>query len=349
MTDYIRYAKNIRRLAEQLKNTNSSLEKAQIRARIAAERRIGYITGNGNTAVSNPGVPGVTSPFSNLGNLLGFATDQQLKDVMNTINNNYKTINSVLNMSIGGKVNGINGLKDCVTGKKVEVNNTPIFKLPAGWLDSNTPGNEWERFTVGTKWFAPSSPAQEATTAQAAAEAARNVSGAGAYTLIDSVVKDTAFPHSGGNTRFIFRFKNPALPPADLGVSYYAQDVSCSPGSSGSCPTSFAIPWPVDNVMQLSRGADGKYKFSPNEPAGDVVPSLTDNKHSSLDLCFDDGSGRKASIEPTYDGGTMIFERNPITGERIGRGQLVDQNNTVIQHIMPDEAENWLATGQGGF
>lgn len=343
MSDYIRYAKNIRRLAEQLKNTNSSLEAAQIRAKIAAERRIGYITGNGNTAVSNPGVPGETSPYANFGNLLGFATDKQLKDVLNTINNNYKSINSVLNMGIGGKANGINGLKDCATGKKVEVNNTPIFKNPDGWLGPNDPGTaipEYEKWTLGVRWVGPG-VIGHFLTALEAAKASRDAAGASAWSIIEGSNHIT----SGADIWQIF-FRNPSLPPGSFPAVYQGSAVACTPSDDDAmCPLSYQYLWPVDNVMQLSRDANGKYKYSTNEPAADIIPSLTDNKHSTLNLCFDDGSGRKASIEPTYNGGYMIFERNPVTGERIGRGQLFDKNNVLVTHIMPDEATSWLALG----
>ena len=107
MDDYIRYAKNIRKLAEQIRNNNKNLSDAEIRSRILAARAIGYITGNGNTAVASAGVPGTTNPFASYGNLFGFATDKQIQDVSNVVNNNYKTINQALNMPVGGKLAGI--------------------------------------------------------------------------------------------------------------------------------------------------------------------------------------------------------------------------------------------------
>jgi hypothetical protein len=334
MDDYKRYAINIRKLAEQAKNNNSSLTDAQLRAAILAERAIGYITGNGNTAVSRAGTPGTTSPFSSFGNLVGFATDKQIQDVLNTVNNNYKTINNALNIRIGQKLGGISDLKDCESGKPIEITNNPLFKPPDNWDNETTPSRTNPlRWDLGKVWVAATTPITRGENADECAHAAAlNLSdGAGGHMNFDSFVDPAII---GSTSPFVAHYSSSG----PISSAYLSFDqIDCAVGVDSFCPASKVIPWPADGKMQLARGADGKYRYSTNEPGADIAPNFTDNKHTKLDLCFDDGSGRKASIEPSYDGGYMLYERDPITDEPIGRVTRFDSNNTAVEYFSADE------------
>lgn len=339
MDDYIRYAKNIRKLAEQARNNNRSLTAADIRSAILAERAIGYITGNGNTAVSKAGVPGTTSPFSSFGNLVGFASNEEIQNVTNTVQNNYKTINNALNMRIGQKLQGISDLKDCVTGKGMEITNNPEFKPPANWDNATTPSiTNPLRWDLGFKWASNTSTIVYGENAQECADAVPGVGLTGATWTFDGFV-DPAIV--GSTAPFVAHYNGT---PGSLSAYVAFVQVPCVVGEA-TCPAEKHIPWPTDGKMQLARGADGKFKYSPNEAAADVIPGFTDNKHSKLDLCFDDGSGRKAGLESTYDGGYMLYERDPTTGDPIGRVSLFDQNNNLTNYIPVDEMSFWQPTG----
>lgn len=339
MSDFKRYAINIRKLAEQIRKSDSQLSDAVIRSAIAAERRIGYITGNGNTAVSNPGTPGFTNPFANFGNLMEFASDEELEKVMNTVNNNYKTINQALNMHLGGKLMGISDLKDCTTGQGVEINNTPNFKPPPNW-DSPTQPSATNpiRWDLGFRYVALTTPATYGETAQEVVDGIP-ANMAGGPWVFNSYINPASI---GSTAPFAANFQGPMSGSASFGI----EKIPCAIGVDDKCPASRASPdWPADGKMQLVRGADGKYRYSENEPGADVIPEYTDNQHSKLDLCFDDGSGRKAGVESTYDGGYMLYERDPVTGDPIGRVQRFDSDNILVEHLQVEDMDSYRPTG----
>lgn len=340
MDDFIRYAKNIRKIAEQARNNNKSLSPATIRSAILAERAIGYITGNGNTAVTKPGTPGATNPFSNFGNLVGYASDEQIKNVTNTVNNNYKNINNALNMRVGEKLQGITDLKDCVTGKGVEITNNPLFKPPDNWDNESTPSvTNPLRWDLGFRYTAATTPTiTYGETAQEVVDGIPANMGGGPWVFNGYIDPSTI----GSTAPFAVNFQGPG----GLSANIEIYKVACIVGIDPFCPATRApTPWPADGKMQLARGADGKFKYSQNEAAADVIAQFTDNKHSKLDLCFDDDSGRKAGIEATYDGGFMLYERDPVTDEPIGRVELFDQNNNLTQYIQVDEMYSYRPTG----
>lgn len=341
---YSRIAQAIRAIVlDVLKdNRDEGLTNQQGRDPIPGKRGIGYMFPDGLNAGSVSGLAGSTVLGSALGSLSQFMTNEEIEKIKNAEENKPKSITNVLNIHIGGKAMAVDGVEDCATGKDIEVINTPEFKPPAGWIGPNTPEHEYERFTLGVKWRGGTGgPPTDATTPLAAAKLERDAAGSGAYTLLDDAFFNGAFPHSGGNSQWVFQFKNPALPPTDLGLQYYSMDIACSPsGTTGTCPTSFTIPWPVDNKMQLARGKDGKFRVSANEPAGDVVSAYTDNQHSQLDLCFADGSGRKATIEPTYDGGWMVYEKDG-AGLPTGKATRFDTTNTAVEQFNTDEIFKW--------
>lgn len=331
-------AQAIRAIVGTRDKRGEQLSLQAIRDAIRGRRGIGYMFPDGLTAGGVSGNAGQTTLPAGLGHLSEFATNEEIEKIKAAEQNAPKTITQVLNIQVGDKAMAIDDLVDCETGKGVEIVNTPQHKPPAGWDSPTQPGNEWERWTSGTKWLGSSISLPEASTPLAAAQAARDEAGSGAYTLVwGTPVFDNAFPHTGGNSRWIFEFKNPALPTSDPSVFYYAMDVTCTPGSSASCPVNFTIPWPADNKMQLSRGADGKFRYSTNEPAGDIIPAYTDNQHSKLDLCFGDGSGRKASIESAYDGGWLAYETDPDTGEPIGTYTKFNKDNVAVAKKNVDE------------
>lgn len=339
MSDFIRYAKNIRKIAEQARNLNKALADADAKSRILGERRIGYLNGNGSTAVSGSGSPGSTRPIL-FGNLTGFATDQQIQNVTNTVNNEYRTINNALLAGIGTKITGLTGLKDCTTGKGVTITGQPEFKPPANWDNASTPSaTNPIRWDLGFRYTAATTPPTYGETAEECAmNVPANLSGA-TWTFVSYID-----PASIGSTaEFAARYTGePGGLTANLGI----EKVSCIAGSDPFCPSARApTPWPADGQMQLARGADGKFRYSENEAGADVIPEYTDNQHSKLDLCFDDGSGRKAGIQPMYDGGYMLYERDPTTGEPIGRVQFIDQNGVVTGHGLPEDIDSYLPTG----
>lgn len=342
MSDFKRYAINIRKLAEQIRKTDSSLADAILRSSINGERRIGYLTGNGNTAASVAGSPGVTSPFASLGNLLGYATDQQIADVVNTINNNYKTINNALNMRVGQKLSGITDLKDCVTGKKIELNNSPIFKPPPNWDDATHPSaTNPIRWDLGFRYTAATGAPFGPTYGETAQEVVDNIPShmSGGPWVFNTYIDPASI---GSTAPFAANFQGPMSGSASFAID----KIACVVGVDPFCPATRATPdWPADGIMQLAKGADGKWRYSENEPGADVVPEYTDNQHSKLDLCFDDGSGRKAGIESTYDGGFMLYERDPGTGDPIGRVEVFDQNNNLTNYIPADEIDFYRPTG----
>lgn len=341
MSDFIRYAKNIRKIAEQAKSNNKSLGDAEARGRILGERRTGFQNGNGTTGVSGAGVPGKTSPLIPA-NLLGYATTQQLQNVFNTVNNEYRTINNALNARIGSKITGINSLKDCVTGKGVTINNMPEFRPPENWDDADTPSETNPiRWDFGFYYQAPTTPTVSAPTAQAVVDLLPAALSGGGETFTFAGYID---PGSIGSTApFAAKFTST---PGSLTAQVPIDRLPCGMGTDPYCPTNYIVRWPEDGQMQLTRGADGKFKYSENEAAADVIAEYTDNQHTKLDLCFDDGSGRKAGIQPTYDGGYLLYERDPITGDPIGRVQkMASDGITVEEQISPDEMFRWIPTG----
>lgn len=229
----------------------------------------------------------------------------------------------------GGTLNGITGIHDCENPEiEFEIRTDGQEVPPPGWDDPNTPPEtqEWRRFTQGTRWIGSSgTPSTRAPLAITAAESQRDLSGDGAFTDLEGEpVKDDSFPHTGGNTRWIFTFKNPNT---SATAQYYSMDETCTPSSgSSSCPID-APPqkWDPDGKMQMKL-VNGKYVVSEHEPDADIVAKYKNEPRSIIDFCF--GDGRHGRLEPTGDMGYMIYETSG--GSPTGIIKVFGSNNRVI-------------------
>jgi hypothetical protein len=307
---------------------DEDLTEQQKRDALAGRRGIGYMFPDGLNAGGVGGTAGATQLGSALGNLSDYTTNEQLQHVLDAIENGPKSVAQALNMPLGSKAMAINGLMDCETGKAVEIVNTPEFKPPADWTDAQTPPVN-QQWTLGIEWhgiqFGGGSEF-EASTSHAAMQLKLDSLNASFPPAGPQTIE---FISGGGGSDVYTVFETGPDGVKHARYTLISVPFPCTPGSSGSCPLSNPVRWPTDNKMQLSRGADGKFKFSSNEPSADIIPDFTDNQHSRLDLCFSDGSGRKATIESSHDGGWIIYERDPVTGEPIGTATRYNQDNVA--------------------
>ncbi len=244
----------------------------------------------------------------------------------------------------GGTLNGITGAVDCDSGKAIDLRMDKLIKPPSNWYTAGQaaqsdmdPGLGYLNWTAGRQWRGSSISQPYASFPLAAAEAARDESGSSAYTEMVDVLGDFNFPHTGGLTRWIFTFKRPSLSGT---VQYYAFDVTCTPGSSGTCPLVNPIKWPTDNKMQLVKNQDGTFKVAQYENPDDIIPKFTDDIHSRVDFCFD--SGRKGSILPAINGAYMITETDSEGGTPEGTVRLYDSSNKLEAFLDSTNYVNYL-------
>lgn len=312
-----------------------SLDSQQSRGSIPSRRGIGYMLPDGLTAGGLAGESGVTQLPDSLGNLSDYKTNEEL-EALKKAENAPKSIEQVLGSRPGDKALAIDGLMDCATGKAVQVVNTPEFIPPEGWESPDSPGedspDDWD---LGFRWSAPTSPITFGATAQAVVDAVPSNLLLGPWVFVGYIDPSSI----GSAAPFAAEYHD-----SGSGVAFMPiEKNSCIVGVDTFCLASFTYLWPTDNKMQLVRGLDGKFTFSEHEPAADIIPEYTDNQHTKLELCFADGSGRKAVIEPTYDGGWMTYEVDPITGEPMGSVVIYNADNVVVRRANIDEIESHRA------
>lgn len=252
----------------------------------------------------------------------------------------------------GGTLNELNGITECVSSKSVAIRFDGTFVPPTGWENAETPPGDGpaEFWSLGTRWFAP--PSFRANNPLSAAQTAKANGGHGAYSvLVDSFSE--SFPHPGGTVRHVYFWEQPG-DETHATVSYYAQDETCTPIEGDFvCPTENpASPthWPEDGVMQVTRSPTGNISSSTFEPLADRVAALAAGDRSTIDFCFDDGSGgavRQGRMEATNEGGFMIYET--IDGNGTGIYKIFGPDNRISGYadvaeaqayrIMPNENE----------
>lgn len=314
-----------------------SLDSQQSRGSIPSRRGIGYMLPDGLTAGGLAGESGVTQLPDSLGNLSDYKTNEEL-EALKKADNEPKSITQILGARPGDKALAINGLMDCATGKAVEIVNTPEFRPPEGWDSPDSPGEDspadWD---LGFRWQAATFPITFGATAQAVVDAVPSNLLGGPWVFVRYIDPSSI----GSAAPFAAEYHD-----SGSGIAFMPiEKTSCTVGVDTFCPASFEFLWPADNKMQLARGPDGKFAFSEHEPVADIIPEYTDNQHTKLELCFADGSGRRAVIEPTYDGGWMAYETDPVTGEPIGTAVVYNASNEVERRVNYDEVESFRAMG----
>jgi hypothetical protein len=316
-------AQAIRAIVGARDKRSEELALQAIRNSILGKRGIGYMFPDGLNAGGVSGSSGVTLLGTSLGNLSQFATNEQIEQIKKAEENKPKSIANVLNMAIGGKAMAIDGLMDCATGKEIEIVNTPQFKPPPGWADENTPPVN-EQWTLGIHWEGSQfggGATFTSTTSLGAMQLKLGSLGAPPLQRIEFI--------SGSGGTDVYNVYGTVAGVESIYYVLLSTPFPCTPGVDVACPLINPVTWPSDNKMQLSRQANGKFILSPNEPAADIVSDYTDNQHSRLDLCFSDGSGRKATIESTFDGGWMVYET--LDGEAVGKGTRYNTTNTAVE------------------
>lgn len=321
-----KYAEYIRLIVGVNKQNQSSLEAAPVQTVDSAIRGIAFMNADGSVG-SASGQPGVTKP----GSFGTFNTTDVNNAGNNTDSNSYSNVSTVLSSGrIGDQINGLNNLKDCNTGVGVDVRTRGDGKFapPPNWDSSTTPSaTNPLRWDLGQDWISDSGPPVFGTSPATCAAEVVAILGAG--WSFDAFVTPSTI---GSGAPFVAHYSKP--PTSSAYFSFVQQ--SCTPkDGSVICPTHNVIKWPATGRMQLARNLDGTFKYSPNQAGADLITAFTDNKHTQLDLCMDDGSGRKVGIKPTSDGGYMLYEKNATTGDPMGRVEIMDANSKIVAFTNP--------------
>jgi hypothetical protein len=246
----------------------------------------------------------------------------------------------------GGTLNGLTNLTDCESGGDLDLRMDGLLRPPPGWYSAGEPDTEingplgYLMWQPGVQWRGSSILQPISATALPAAEAARDEMGDGDKTDLVGSEFDGDFPHTGGVFRWIFTFRNPSTMAE---ASYYAFDVTCVPGSSGTCPLTNPVKWPADGKMQMIRNPDGSYTAASYENADDIIPKYTDDQHTQINFCF--GVGRSGKLMPAANNGYLLGETLTEGGEYTGVVKLLNSENKVISYLTPTTYQSYLPKG----
>jgi len=355
-----KYVQDIRKIVG-IDINQSGLGNATIKPRLGSRRGIASFNSDKQTISSQTGTQGqttsqdlntgdLTDPFAEFGNYINpsdpsggaydydngtFEADDDLFDTLPGLHDDSGNGIGGNDNGNGGTLNGISGLIDPETGLALDLRFDGIARPPIDWLNSQTPGNEYERWELGVYWLAPGSPSTTAGTPIAAATTTKNAVFPDYTTLLSATFE--LFAHAGGSVRWVFVFERPS---DNDTVSFYAQDQSCSMTPDSACTIFNPVTYQPNERMQLILGS-GVWEVDPREAPEDVIPSYTDNQHSRIDAEF--GTARTLSIIPTATGGFIIGETATLGGAMLNNDNiLVNSYGKVIDYVAGDMIDSYL-------
>lgn len=343
-----KYVDNIRRIVG-IDTNQSNLKQPGDKSNLNARRGTGYKISDSAAAQGRSSEPGtiddvLPKPATTVDSGGNTANPNRPSDSTNdydegTIDADDNLIDNLPTPGIGGDngdtLNGITGLLDPDTDKAIELRFDRRARPPEDWLDSNTPGNEYERWVLGQYWYAPGATPVTSGTAISAAKAVKNATHGDYTDLVDATFE--SFPHAGGSVRFIFTWERPS---DEEQVSFYAQDQSCSMDPDAACTLFDPTKYQPDDSMQLVLGG-GVWEVNSKEAPEDVIASYTDNQHSRIDAKF--GNDRFVSILPTKNGGYIIAETDTLGGNYTNnKNLLINSYGKAIDYVNGDMISSYL-------
>lgn len=237
-----------------------------------------------------------------------------------------------LPLTTGGTLNGLTGLRDLATNQPFELRMDGLPRPPEEWYSATDPGDalpEYDLWTMGKRWLAPSANTLHATPREAAV-ADRDFTGSTSYTVI------TGSNYISMSDIYQITFQDPGTL---LEVTYQANGQACTPTSGSlTCPITSPLKWPSDNSMQLVLG-DAKFRVAEQETIDDYITRFLDGNHSRIDFAF--GSGREGSLRPAQGGGYLIGETT--AGEYSSIVQHFDNKGKLIAYIAPSMTSSYEA------
>jgi len=247
----------------------------------------------------------------------------------------------------GGTLNGLTDIYDCDDGTAIDIRLDGYFVPPAGWENAETPPppNPDDVWVQGFAWGATmgSNPIKYANKSGAMAYAQATAEATFGFDPDDMELSYMAFEDAPpqfleGASTFQVRVKRISTGDIFFFGVIGLQDCSNPFYGSAYCPTEDPTPppkWPADGKMQLIRTPEGTLVASPYEPEEDMSWNYADGQQSTINFCFE--GDRKGVLEPTNDGGYMIYET--VAGFGQGIYKIFGMNNRVIGYTDAAGAE----------